>query len=124
MAAISTVGRPGRRYHGEPHYPLEVVRFLASAGQINFTRRALREDAPRVLPRAILDHSGVIRGIVRMLALESWRFSEEDEKGWVDVYRVEKFNRPLWLKIKVEQRHAKDSVIVISFHEWDDSIPI
>lgn len=118
------MARQNRRYDGDPCHRLESVRFLAQAGQIRFTNRALREDAPRVLPRTVVDYAGVMRGIVRTLALEQWRFAQEDENGWVDVYRVEKFNRPLWVKIKVEQRHTRDSVIVISFHEWDDSIPI
>lgn len=124
MAGIFTVARQNRRYDGDPCHRLESVRFLAKAGQIRFTNRALKEDAPRVLPRTVLDHVGMIRAIVRTLSRDQWRFAEEDEKGWVDVYRVEKYNRTLWVKIKVEQRHARDSVIVISFHEWDDSTPI
>ncbi len=77
-----------------------------------------------MLPSNILDRAGAMRQVLLSLSADPWKFSEQDEKGWVDVYRVLKFNRLLWVKIKIEQRFAKDQVILISFHDWDDEIPI
>lgn len=42
----------------------------------------------------------------------------------MDVYRILKFERLIWVKVKVEARNAKDHVILISFHDYDDDIPI
>jgi hypothetical protein len=113
-----------RRYDGDSFYSLASVQFLARSRAIHFTRKALVDEAPLILPKSIVDVAGAIRSVVMGLEREQWRFCEEDEKGWVDVYRVLKYNRLLWVKIKIEQRFSKDKVIVISFHEWDDTIPI
>lgn len=112
-----------RRYDGEPEYALERVHLLARLKQIHLTGKA-RNEAIAELPRSITMPSEAIRSTLLALTGGHWRFAEQDERGWVDVYRILKFNRLLWVKIKLEPRFAKDTVIVISFHHFDDEIPV
>ncbi len=112
-----------RRREGGPEYPLEKVHLLAKLQQIHITGKA-KEEAAAELPRNIASHVEAIRSTLRGLGEADWKFSEENERGWVDVYRVLKFNRLLWVKIKLEQRFSKEAVIVISFHHFDDGIPV
>lgn len=42
---------------------------------------------------------------------------------WVDVYRVDFEGCDLWLKIKLENDTSGEFVVVISLHEWDESMP-
>ena len=113
--------RTDRRYDGDPYYDLARVQQLARHRLIVFTGKALRVDAPRALPRSLIDVSGAIRATVMALRHSDWRFCQEDEKGWADIYRVERYQRVLWVKIKIEPRGTTDHTIVISFHEWDDA---
>jgi hypothetical protein len=112
-----------RRYQGGPEYPLEIVHLLARLKQIWITSKA-RDEAITELPTHVLPPSDAIRKTLLDLKADHWKFSEEDERGWVDVYRILKFNRLLWVKIKLEKRFSKETVIVISFHHYDDEIPI
>jgi hypothetical protein len=112
-----------RRYEGGPQYALETVHLLARIKQIRVTDKA-RAEAAAELPRNIAQHSEAIRSTLLALAASHWEFSEENERGWVDVYRILKFNRLLWVKIKLETRFSKETVIVISFHHFDDGIPV
>jgi hypothetical protein len=58
------------------------------------------------------------------LRAEHWKFAEENESGWVDVYRILTHNRLIWAKLKIEMRTARELVIIISFHEYDDDVPV
>jgi hypothetical protein len=42
----------------------------------------------------------------------------------VDVYRIIKYNRLIWAKLKVELRNAKEMVVLLSFHDYDDDVPV
>jgi hypothetical protein len=96
---------------------------LAKLKLIHVTGKA-KEEAAAELPSSIASHAEAIRSTLSGLSEADWKFSEENERGWVDVYRVLKFNRLLWVKIKLEQRFSKETVIVISFHHFDDGILI
>jgi hypothetical protein len=100
-----------------------MVHLLANLKQIHVTAKA-REEAVTELPPNITQHSEEIRRTLLGLTEADWKFSEENERGWVDVYRVLRFNRLLWVKIKLEKRFSKETVIVISFHHFDDGTPI
>jgi hypothetical protein len=115
--------RGQRRNDGGPEYPLQYVHTLAGIYQLHFTRKAL-DEAALLLPASTGLPAAVMRRVVLDLREENWKFAEENENGWVDVYRVLKFNRLIWAKLKVEARNAKDQVILISFHEYDDDVPI
>ncbi len=116
------MGREHRRRTGAPAHSLERVHQLATARLIQFTIRA-RNEARSVFPQKILNTTKEIRTILCSLTCEEWKFAEEDPNGWVDVYRVEKFKQLYWVKIKIEPGIGRDEVIVISFHEWNDTIP-
>lgn len=104
-------------------YPLEYVQRLAGVHLIHITRKA-RDEAAALLPPSTGIPAASIRKTLLSLGDEHWSFSEENENGWVDVYRILKFNRLIWAKLKVELRNAKDQVVVISFHDYDDDVPI
>jgi|GEM_PF-2111128 len=113
--------RSDRRYDGGPEYPLEKVRSCTSIPQFTLTRKAFVE-AQRVLPAGAIDVFGTIKEIVLGLDETQWRFSQEKDGQWVDVYYVEYEGRDIWLKLKLElNQHSKEYTIVISFHEWDHS---
>lgn len=65
-----------------------------------------------------------VRSTLLALGEEHWKFAEENERGWVDVYRILRYNRLIWAKLKVEMRNAKEQVILLSFHDYDDDIPV
>jgi hypothetical protein len=114
----------GRRRHvGGPEYALDTVHLLAKLKQIHTTAKA-KQEAATELPPSITQRSEAIRRTLLGLTKANWRFSEENERGWVDVYRVLKFGRLLWVKIKLEMRFSKETVIVISFHHFDDETPV
>lgn len=115
------MARSDRRYDGAPHYDLERVQQLARGRFMHITGKALKVDAPRVLPRSLLDVSGAIRATVLALKQSEWRFCQQNENGWADIYRIARYQRVLWVKIKIELRGTTDHTIVISFHDWDDA---
>lgn len=117
------MGRGNRRKEGSPEYPLERVHTLARLSLIHPTRKAL-DEAADLLPKSIAQPVVAMKQTLLSLREEHWRFAEENERGWVDVYRVLKYNRLIWAKLKVEQRNTRDTVIVLSFHEYDDDVPI
>ncbi|MBL0171695.1 MAG: hypothetical protein IPP90_13405 [Gemmatimonadaceae bacterium] len=49
---------------------------------MHITGKALKADAPRVLPRSLLDISGAIRATVLALKQSDWRFCQVNENGW------------------------------------------
>jgi hypothetical protein len=99
------------------------VHTLAGIHQIHFTRKAL-DEAAELLPKSVGHPAAAIRQTILAFREEHWEFAEQNEKGWVDVYRILKFNRLIWAKLKVEARNAKDHVILLSFHDYDDDVPI
>jgi len=116
--------RADRRYTGGPHHPLDQVRACTGLTQFRITRRAQYTDGPRVLA-GVLDVFGTIKELVLELDEEQWRFAQEKNGGWVDVYLVRYDERDLWLKLKLEMmEHSKQYAVVVSFHEWDHSRPI
>lgn len=115
--------RATRRRDGGPHYPLGQVHTLARLSSVHITRKA-RDEAAALLPRSVGIPALVMRQTLLDLRDEHWKFAEENETGWVDVYRILKHNRLIWAKLKLEMRSAREMVIVISFHEYDDDIPI
>ena len=118
------MGRANRRTEGDPQYPLEDVIRLASVKQIDFTRKALDLEAPRIMPD-VLNRREAIRRIVIGLKRQDWEFAEEKKGGFVDVYKVRYGAEDIWLKFKLEpQGPVKKIVLVISFHEWDYTRPI
>ena len=117
------MARGKRRKQGGPHYPLEQVQALARLSLIHYTRKAL-DEATALLPGSIALPAAAIRQTLLALRAENWRFAEENDKGWADVYRILRYNRLIWLKLKVERRTAKDAVILLSFHDYDDDVPV
>lgn len=117
------MSKGARRKDGGPHHPLDQVHTLARLSSMHLTRKAL-DEAAALLPTSIALPAQAIRATVLALRDEHWRFAEEDERGWVDVYRILRFNRLIWVKLKVEMRFARQMVIVISFHDYDDDVPI
>lgn len=115
--------RGTRRKDGGPEYPLEQVHMLARLSSIHLTRKA-RDEAAALLPPSIAVPALAIRGTLLALSPQHWVFAEENERGWVDVYRILKYNRLIWAKIKIEMRSAKEQVILLSFHDYDDDIPV
>lgn len=105
--------------------PLERVRACIALRQFVVTRRAELVDGPRVLPPGTIAVFETIRSIVASLEERQWRFRQEKGGTWVDVYRVEYEGRSLWLKLRLElNQHSKEYVVVVSFHEWDETRPI
>lgn len=115
--------RGTRRKDGEPHHPLEHVHKLARLSSIQLTRKAL-DEAARLLPANVGSPAHAVRTTILALRMEHWKFAEENDKGWVDVYRIIKYNRLIWAKLKVELRNAKEMVVLLSFHDYDDDVPI
>jgi hypothetical protein len=115
--------RSKRRKQGGPEYPIELVHTLARLSSIHVTRKAL-DEAAELLPKSLALPVVAMKQTLLALSEENWRFAEENENGWVDVYRILKFNRLIWVKLKVEQKNARDSVIVLSFHDYDDDVSI
>lgn len=115
--------RGKRRRDGEPHYPLEHVHKLARLSSIHLTRKAL-DEAAQLLPANIGVPAHAVRTTILALRAEHWKFAEENETGWVDVYRILKYNRLIWAKLKVELRNAREMVVLLSFHDYDDDVPI
>ena len=121
------MARPNRRYK-KPHYELSRVHSVASARDIVITTRAVR-DATRTLPPDIIDVGVELREIAASLTLEEFVFSERQTRrkdgkelvSVVDVYKIDFEGSECWLKLKLEQDESGDYVVVISFHEWDDS---
>lgn len=116
--------REDRRYTGDPHHPLDQVRACVGLTQFTITRKAQYSDGPRVLP-GVLDVFGTIKELVLALHQGQWRFAQEKDGAWADVYEVRYEGRDLWLKLKLElMGHSKQYAVVVSFHEWDHSRPI
>ena len=119
------MGRRDRRYDGGPEFPLEKVRACIAVSQFALSRKAEYTDGPRILPGGTIDVFGTVKGLVSELREDDWKFAQEMNGRWVDVYRVNYEGRDVWLKLKVELwQHAKEHAVVISFHEWDDDRPI
>ena len=84
--------RGRRRKDGDPHYPLEHIHKLARLSSIHLTQKAL-DEAAELLPANIGIPAYAIRTTLLALRGEHWKFAEENETGWVDVYRILKYNR-------------------------------
>jgi len=117
------MARGSRRKDGGPEYPLQYVHTLAGIHLIHFTRKAL-DEAAALLPKSVAVPAAAIRQTILALREEHWKFAEQNENGWADVYRILRFNRLIWAKLKVEARNSKDHVILLSFHDYDDDVPI
>jgi hypothetical protein len=122
------MSREDRRYTGGPRHSLDEVRACTGLTQFRVTRKAQYTDGPRVLDGVldgVLDVFGTIKGLVLALHEGQWRFAQEKDGGWVDVYQVQYEERDIWLKLKLElMEHSKQYAVVVSFHEWDHSRPI
>jgi hypothetical protein len=117
------MARGKRRKDGGPEFALQYVHTLASIFQIHVTRKA-RDEAAVLLPPSLATPVAAMRQTILALREAHWKFAEENDTGCVDVYRIVRYGRPIWVKIKVEARNAKDHVILISFHDYDDDVPI
>jgi Motility quorum-sensing regulator, toxin of MqsA len=115
--------RGTRRTDGGPEHPLEQVRTLARLSSIQLTQKA-RDEAAALLPPSVGLPSVAVRNTLLALHEDHWKFAEENERGWVDVYRILRHNRLIWAKLKVEMRNAREMVVLLSFHDYDDDIPI
>lgn len=115
--------RGKRRKDGSPKYPLEQIHTLARLSSIHLTQKA-RDEAAALLPPSIGLPAHAVRSTFLALRDEHWIFAEENERGWVDVYRILKYNRLVWVKLKVEMRNSREMVILLSFHDYDDDVPI
>lgn len=115
--------RGKRRRDGGPEYPLERVHTLARHSSIHLTVKA-RDEAAALLPASVGLPVHAVRKTLLSLSEEHWKFAEVNERGWVDVYRILKYNRLIWAKLKVEMRNTREMVILISFHDFDDDVPI
>ena len=82
------------------------------------------DEAAQLLPANVGLPAHAVRTTILALRAEHWKFAEENEKGWVDVYRILKYNRLIWAKLKVELRNAREMVVLLSFHDYDDDVPI
>ena len=96
---------------------------LARLSSIHITRKA-RDEAVALLPASAGIPALAVRQTVLALRAEHWIFAEENESGWVDVYRIVKHNRLIWAKLKLEMRTAREMVIIFSFHDYDDDVPV
>jgi hypothetical protein len=115
--------RDNRRKDGGPHHALEQVHTLARLSSIHITRKA-RDEAAALLPASVGSPALAVRQTILALRAEHWKFAEENESGWVDVYRISRHNRLIWAKLKIEMRTARELVIIFSFHEYDDDVPV
>jgi hypothetical protein len=120
---VVSMARGKRRKKGGPEYPLAAVHTLARLSLIHVTKKA-RDEAATLLPKSIAMPAAAIRQTLLALTEENWRFAEQNENGWVDVYRILKYNRLIWTKLKIEWRNARETVILLSFHDYDDDVPI
>ena len=122
--------RPNRQYD-KPHYDLTRVHDTAAKRDIVVTGRASAE-ATRVFPPDLIDIDGEIREIIASLTPAEYEFTDKRTNkvglktfhSIVDVYRIDFEGVDIWIKIKIEQDCDGDFVVVISFHEWDDSRPV
>jgi hypothetical protein len=114
------MARSARRRKGGPHYPLDDVHTLAQLHSIQFTRKAL-DEGTALLPGWVALPPAAMRKTLLKLREEDWLFSQQNEHGWVDVYRIVAFNRLVWVKLKVEASATRELVILLSFHEFDES---
>ncbi len=114
-----------------PRFSLADVHAAAATREIVITLRARTEGA-RALPADLIDLDDEIRAIIVSLVVDEFQFAEvrtrnvdgRRSRSWVDVYRVDFEGCDLWLKIKLETDPAGQFVVVISLHEWDESIPL
>lgn len=113
-----------RRSYDRPHFPLYRVHMAVALRRVVITTKAY-DEARRVLPDGLIDVTGEIVRTVGNLEEGQFQFASERSGRWVDVYRVRREEVLLWIKVKLETDPASgEELIVISFHEWDDSIPI
>lgn len=96
---------------------------MAGLSSIHLTQKA-RDEAAVLLPRSIGVPAHAVRSTLLALREEHWTFAEENERGWVDVYRILRYNRLIWVKLKVEMRNTRETVILLSFHDYDDDVPV
>ena len=121
------MARANRRYK-KPHYDIGRVHSAANTRDIVVTGKASHE-ALSALPTDIVDIDLEIQTILRSLVRDEFMFSEKRTRtiagskviSWVDVYRIDFEGLDLWLKLKVEQDSCGDYVLVISFHNWDET---
>lgn len=116
------------RDYRQPYYSLSLVISLAHAREIVLTGRAAT-GAVNVFPGDLIDLDYELREIVKSLVINEFQFAQRKSGiygnvSWVDVYRVDFEDCDVWLKLKTEQDETGDYVVIISCHEWDESIPI
>ena len=111
--------KPNRR-SDRPSFDLELVVDLARRQFVHLTYKAGSEAARYFGDECVSIRNEIIDALTGLSA-EEWRFTQEKDGEWVDVYRAGIFeNWPdAWIKVKVELVNAYDAVVVISFHEWD-----
>lgn len=112
--------RPNRRYR-RAHFDLSRVREAAQFDQLVLTRKAFNE-ASQAFPADVIEIESAITDLIAGLDASEFQFSERRGDGTVDVYRIACEGVAIWLKLKIEKdTTGSEQVVIISFHEWDDS---
>lgn len=109
------------RSYEEPYHDLQRVYMAVALRRLHITGKAQGE-AREVFPEGTIKVSTEIAEIVGRLDRNEFAFCQEKSGEWVDVYKVPFRKIHLWVKIKLEtDPETGEEVIVISFHQWDES---
>lgn len=112
------MGRTDRSYEG-PHFDLERVHMAVALRRVYITKKA-QSEAREILAPGTVNVSNEIADAVGRLERNQFEFCQELAGGWVDVYRVERRDLAIWIKIKLEtDPDVGEEVVVISFHEFE-----
>jgi hypothetical protein len=113
--------RPHREYD-HPFYPIEEVVALARQSAVTLNNRSWVE-AGKYFGDEVIAVKAEIIDLLLELRIEEWQFRQVKNGEWVDVYRVGLYESypDAWVKLKIERPKGKRTVMVISFHEWDNA---
>jgi hypothetical protein len=117
------LSRPDRKYD-HPIHPVEEVIALARQSAVALNDRSWVE-AGKYFGDGVVAIKAEIIDVLLDLSIEEWQFRQLKNGEWADVYRVGLYEDfpDAWIKIKIERPKGKQTVMVISFHEWDDAKP-
>lgn len=112
------MGRSDRSYDG-PRFDVHRVHMAVALRRVYITKKAQAE-AREILPEGTTNVSSEIAATVGRLEEDQFAFRQERAGSWVDVYRVERDQLAIWIKIKLEtDPDVGEELVVISFHEFE-----
>ena len=119
--SVAEPAEPSRLYD-HPFYPIEEVVALACQAAVELNTRSWVEAGKFFGDEVVAIKPEVIQ-VLMELSHEEWQFRQKKKGEWADIYRVGVFEDypDAWVKIKIERPKGKQTVMVISFHEWDDA---